>query len=69
MKDFTPEVNSILENEEEKAKMSRMEEMLAHTREMMNADLDKKVANGEMDEHEAREHYFHLMMLTMMVAR
>lgn len=69
MEDFMPEVNDIVEEQKQKEKMAHMEEMLEATRKMMNKDLDQKVADGLMDEHEAREHYFHMMMLTMMIAR
>ena len=47
----------------------RIEKTMNEMKEMLNKDLDEKVANNEIDEHEARDRYFHLMALTLMIAR
>lgn len=53
-------------DEEKKMRIEKtMEEMKDH----LNKDLDEKVASGEIDEHEARDRYFHLMTLTLLIAR
>ena len=50
-------------------KKDRIEKTMNEMKEMLNKDLDEKVANNEIDEHEARDRYFHLMTITLMVAR
>lgn len=53
-------------DEEKKMRIEKtMEEMKDH----LNKDLDEKVASGEIDEHEARDRYFHFMMLTLLIAK
>ena len=47
--------------EEVKSKMDSMKDTL-------NEQLDKDVAEGKITEHEARERYFMMMSLTMMLA-
>ena len=55
--------------DEEKEKKERFEKLMNEMENNLNEMLVKQVADGEIDEHEARERYFHGMTLTMLLAR
>ena len=50
-------------------KMEKVEKHMKEMSEVLNKKLDEQVKNGQITEHEARDHYFHMMMITMMVLK
>ena len=55
--------------EDEKEKRERFNKMMEEMKNHLNEELDRQVADGEIDEHEARDRYNTGMMLTMLIAR
>lgn len=55
--------------DEEKEKKERFDKLMNEMKDNLNEMLDKQVADGEIDEHDAREKYFHGMAITMLIAR
>jgi len=47
----------------------RVQKIMDSMAEDINKKLDEQVASGEIDEHEARDRYFKLMMITTLVFR
>lgn len=54
--------------DEEKEKKERFDMLMDEMKNNLNEMLDKQVADGEIDEHEARDKYFHGMAITMLIA-